>query len=102
MVDGLTLDVAARAVAAALLHSVWQGAVAAGFAAIALRARRAATTQARYVHACRTLAGLVGAWTTTAVRSAIDQRDSPVTPAPGTSRSGPPLLRPGPLDFSPA
>ena len=102
MIDGLTLDVAGRAVAAALLHSVWQGVLAAGFAAIALRALRAATAQARYVVVCLTLAGLVGAWTVTALRSAIDQLDSPVTAAAGTSRSVPPLLGPGPLDFSSA
>jgi beta-lactamase regulating signal transducer with metallopeptidase domain len=102
MVDGLTLDVAGRAVAAALLHSVWQGVVAAGFAAIALRALRAATAQARYVVACLTLAALVGAWTVTALRSAIDHVNSPVTAAAGTSRSVPPLLGPGPLDFSSA
>ena len=102
MVDGLTLDVAGRAVAAALLHSVWQGALAAGLAAIALRALRAATAQARYAVACLALAVLIGAWIVTASRSAIDQLNSPVTAAAGATRTAPRLLGPGPLDFSSA
>ena len=42
MIAGLTLDVAAHAIAAALLHSLWQGAVIAVVTATALRALRRA------------------------------------------------------------
>jgi hypothetical protein len=70
MIDGLTLDVAGRAVAAALLHSVWQGALAAGLAALAVRMLRGASAQARYAVACAALAGLVGAFAITAARTA--------------------------------
>ena len=98
MSEGLTLDVAARAVAAALLHSVWQGALAAGLAALALRLLRGASAQARYAVACAALAGLVGAWSVTAIRSATTL----AAERAGTATPAAPLLGPGPLDFSSA
>ena len=98
MIDGLTLDAAGRAVAAALLHSVWQGALAAALAGLALRVLRGASAQARYAVACAALAGLVGAWTVTAIKTATAltaERTATAVPAA-------PLLGPGLLDFSSA
>ena len=96
------------AVATALLHSLWQGALAAALTAGALWILRGATAQARYVVACAGLAAMLGAWTVTAMRSVPDVSNANVegglqtalktaSPAPA-----PPLLGPGFLDFSPA
>jgi len=72
MVDGFTLEIAGRAVAAALLHSVWQGTLAAGLTAVALRVLRGASAQARYIVACAGLTAMLGAFAITAARSAAD------------------------------
>lgn len=55
-----------RALAAALLHSIWQGCLIAALLAVALRALRRAPAQARYVSACAALAAMFGAWVLTA------------------------------------
>src|SRR5688572_19120172 len=98
MIDGLTLDVAGRAVAAALLHSVWQGALAAGLATLALRLLRGASARARYAVACAALAGLVGAWGVTAIKTATTL----TAERAGTAMPAGPVLGAGPLDFSSA
>ena len=103
MVDGFTLEIAGRAVAAALLHSVWQGTLAAGLTAVALRVLRGASAQARYIVACAGLTAMLGAFAITAARSAADVEGGLQT-APSAAPSIPtaPLLGPGPLDFSSA
>src|SRR5262245_35653354 len=97
------LDLAAHAVGAALLHSMWQGTVIAAAATAALRRLRTASPQARYFVACGALAALLGAFAITAGRNAAwtvaDGRDTAL-PAAATEAS--PLLGPGLLDFSPA
>lgn len=101
MTEALTLEIAARAVGAALLHSIWQGAAAAALAAAGLRLLRGAPAQLRYAVACVALAGVLGAWTVTAARSAAGAMAS--VPAPSaTVVQAPPLLGAGPFDFSSA
>ena len=110
MTDGHMLDITGRAVASALLHSVWQGAVVAALTAAALRTLRGASAQARYVVACAGLAAILAAFAITAARSAADVEGGLRANVEGglqtalTAASAPtaPLLGPGPLDFSSA
>src|SRR6188508_1403232 len=100
MIAGLTLDALARGVAAALLHSLWQGALVAVVTAAALRVLRNATAQARYIVACAGLVALVGAFGITAAQ---DVEEGLQTALQGTgSTPAAPVLGPGPLDFSSA
>jgi beta-lactamase regulating signal transducer with metallopeptidase domain len=101
MSGSITFEIATRAVATALLHSVWQGATAAAVAAVAVRLLGPARAQARYVVACAALLAVLGAWTATATRSALHQLASsaPATAAPQAIQ---PVLGPGPLDFGSA
>ena len=102
MIDGLTLDVAGRAVAAALLHSVWQGALIAALAALALRVLRGASAQSRYVVACAGLTAMLGGFAITAARSAADVEGGRQTALNAPPTPTAPPLGPGPLDFSSA
>jgi beta-lactamase regulating signal transducer with metallopeptidase domain len=107
MIDGLTFDVAARAVGAALLHSLWQGSVAALLTMLALRLLRGASAQARYLVACAGLSAMLVAFSITAARNvegglqtALADLQTALGAAPSTPAA--PLLGPGPLDFSSA
>lgn len=102
MMAGLTLDVTARAIASALLHSVWQGAVAAAVTAAALRTLRGASAQARYIVACAGLAAMVVAFAITAARSAVVEGGLHTNVEGGLQTVLAPVLGPGPLDFSSA
>ena len=100
MTADLTLDLVAHAIAAALLHSLWQGALIAVVTAAALGALRRATAHARYIMACAGLAALVGAFAITAARDVEGGLQTALKSARSTQP--PPLLGPGPLDFSSA
>jgi beta-lactamase regulating signal transducer with metallopeptidase domain len=98
MPAGLTLDVASHAIASALLHSLWQGALVAVVTAAALRALSRASAQARYIVACAGLIALVSAFGMTAGRDV----EGGLQPALTGATQPPPLLGAGPLDFSSA
>jgi beta-lactamase regulating signal transducer with metallopeptidase domain len=92
-------DVTVRAVAAALLHSLWQGALVAAVTAVLWWMLRAGRPNVRYVLGCVALTLMVAAWAGTAWRTAVQL--FPQTPVAG--QTPPALLGPaGPLDFSPA
>jgi len=103
------LDLAVRAVASALLHSIWQGALIAPLTAIALRLLRGGSAQARYVVSCAALAALAAAFAITAAltvnteggfQAALPNVEGGLQTALPNSTA--PLLGPGPLDFSSA
>ena len=94
------LDVTVRAVAAALLHSLWQGAIVAAIAAILWWALRDGRPNTRYALGCLALTVMVGAWTVTAWRTAA-QLIPDVAVAGGQAPVA--ALGPaGPFDDSPA
>jgi beta-lactamase regulating signal transducer with metallopeptidase domain len=94
------LDVTVRAVAAALLHSLWQGAILAAITAALWWALRGGRPNARYALGCLALAIMVGAWAATAWRTAAQLLpDAAVRPGqPPAVALGPA----GPFDYSPA
>ena len=101
MSDAQLLDAALRSIGAALLHSLWQGALLGGVTALVLRALGGSRPSARYVVACAGLALMVVAWTATAWQTAAQL----VPEARAAARAGAavPALGPaGPFDFSPA
>jgi len=104
MSDTLMLDVAVRAVGWALLHSVWQGALVAALTWVLLWALRDSEANVRYAVACLGLMVMVGAWTTTAWRSAAGLSFEARNAARAATVMTPPaLLGPaGPTDTSPA
>jgi beta-lactamase regulating signal transducer with metallopeptidase domain len=93
------VDVTVRAVGAALLHSLWQGALI-GIATAALWwILRGSRPNARYALGCVALALMVAAWALTAWRTAVQLM--PVAAVAG--HTAPPALGPaGPFDVSPA
>ena len=101
MSDAQLLEVALRSIGAALLHSLWQGALLGGVAALVLRALGGSRPSIRYLVACTGLALMVVAWTATAWQTAAQL----VPEARAAARAGAaaPALGPaGPFDFSPA
>ena len=91
-------DVTVRAVAAALLHSLWQGLLIGAVASLLWWVLRDSRPNVRYVLGCVTLTLMVAAWAGTAWRTAVQLL--PQIPVAGQT---PPALGPaGPLDFSPA
>ena len=94
------LDVTVRAVAAALLQSLWQGAIVAAFTAALWWVLRGGRPNARYALGCLALAIMVVAWAATAWRTAA-QLIPDTAVAPG--RAPAVALGPaGPFDYSPA
>jgi beta-lactamase regulating signal transducer with metallopeptidase domain len=93
------VDVTVRAVAAALLHSLWQGALIALVTGLLWWALRGSRPNARYVLGCVALALMVSAWALTAWRTAVQ-----LLPAAAVAgQTAPPALGPaGPFDASPA
>jgi len=67
----MLVDVTIRAVAAALLHSLWQGALVATVTAVLWWVLRRSRPTARYALGCVALALMVGAWAATAWRTAL-------------------------------
>src|SRR6266576_470999 len=59
MIEVLASNITVRAIASALLQSVWQGTVVCGITAVLLLALRRRTANARYVVACAGLAVMV-------------------------------------------
>lgn len=93
------VDVTVRAVAAALLHSLWQGALVALVTGLLWWALRGSRPNTRYALGCVALTLMVSAWALTAWRTALQLM--PVTAVAGTT--APPALGPaGPFDASPA
>jgi len=77
-----SLELAVGAVGAAILHSLWQGALIAVLTAVAFLAFRGATANIRYALACLGLAALTIAWLMTAIGYARAARGSePSAPA---------------------
>jgi beta-lactamase regulating signal transducer with metallopeptidase domain len=96
----LLADVTVRAVAAALLHSLWQGALVAAVTGVMWRALRHSRPTARYALGCVALALMVGGWAATAWRTAVQLLpDAPARASLATPR---PALGPGLFDYSPA
>ena len=81
MTATLLADVTVRAVAAALLHSLWQGALIAAVTAALWWTLRGSRPNARYALGCVALALMVGAWAATAWRTAAQL--IPQTPVAG-------------------
>jgi len=101
MSDPQLLDAVVRSIAAALLHSVWQGALLGAVTAVVLKALKGARPGVRYLIACAGLTLMVAAWTGTAWEAAARL----VPEARAAARAGvaaPPLGPAGPFDFSPA
>ena len=80
---------AAAAMARALLHFVWEGAVIAALLAVMLFALRRASSQARYLAACAAMAAMVASFAVTALgpgpagaRTAVFAPLAPFLPAP--------------------
>jgi beta-lactamase regulating signal transducer with metallopeptidase domain len=95
----LLADVTIRAVAAALLHSLWQGTLVAAVTAVLWWALRRSRPTARYALGCVALALMVGAWAATAWRTAVQL----IPAAPARAAVGAPSLGPaGLFDYSPA
>ncbi|HET9266873.1 MAG TPA: M56 family metallopeptidase, partial [Vicinamibacterales bacterium] len=94
------LDVTVRAVAAALLHSLWQGAIVAATAAVLWWALRGGRPNARYALGCLAMAIMVGAWAATAWRTAAHL--IPVAAVAGGQAPAVALGPAGPFDYSPA
>ena len=96
----LLLDVTVRAVAAALLHSLWQGAIVAAIMAAVWWALRGGRPNARYALGCLALAIMVAAWAATAWRTAAQ-----LIPDTAFARAQAPAVAlgpAGPFDYSPA
>jgi len=74
MTEGIVVAEVVRAVAAALLHSIWQGCIIAALLAVTLRALRGAPAQARYAVSCAALVAMFGAWLLTARAVAVAGR----------------------------
>ena len=94
------LDVTVRAVAAALLHSLWQGAIVAAITAALWWALRGGRPNARYVLGCLALTIMVGAWAATAWRTAAQ-----LIPDTAVAQGQAPAVAlgpAGPFDYSPA
>jgi len=100
MTATLLADVTVRAVAAALLHSLWQGALVAAVTAVLWWTLGATRPNARYVLGCIALALMVGAWAATAWRTAA--RLIPEAPARALVAAPAPALGPAGLFDSPA
>lgn len=101
MTVAVLAHVTVRAVGAALLHSLWQGALVAAVTGALWWTLRGSRPNARYALGCVALVLMVGAWTTTAWRTAAQL--IPETPArPGISAPVPPLGPAGMFDYSPA
>jgi beta-lactamase regulating signal transducer with metallopeptidase domain len=97
----LLADVAVRAVASALLHSLWQGALIAVVTGALWRVLRGSRPTARYALGCLALVLMVGAWTVTAWRTAVQL--IPDAPVAAGRTAAPPALGPaGLFDYSPA
>jgi len=97
MSDAQLLDAALRSIGAALLHSLWQGALAGGVTALVLRALGGSRPSIRYLIACTGLALMVVAWTATAWQTAAQ-----LVPEARAAAAAPALGPAGPFDFSPA
>ena len=93
-------DVTVRAVAAALLHSLWQGALVAAVTAALWWALRGSRPNARYALGCAALALMVAAWAATAWRTAAQL--IPAAAVAGVSAPSTALGPAGPFDRSPA
>ncbi|HZI80617.1 MAG TPA: M56 family metallopeptidase, partial [Vicinamibacterales bacterium] len=100
MTPSAIVDVTVRAVGAALLHSLWQGALIVMVTAVLWWALRGSRPNARYALGCAALALIVAAWAATAWRTAVQL--IPVVSAAGLSATVAPLGPAGPFDFSPA
>ena len=101
MTATMLVDVTIRAVAAALLHSLWQGALVATVTAVLWWVLRRSRPTARYALGCVALALMVGAWAATAWRTAVQL--IPEAPARTGLALPPPALGPaGLFDSSPA
>ena len=101
MTASLLADVTVRAVAAALLHSLWQGALVAAITATLWWTLRGSRPNARYALGCVALALMIGAWTATAWRTAAQL--IPEAPARvGLAAPSPALGPAGMFDYSPA
>ncbi len=87
MTGMFSLELAVGAVGAAILHSLWQGALLGLLTAVALRALQRSAASLRYAVACLGLAAFTLAWLTTAIGSANPVEISP--PAALATRSGP-------------
>jgi len=97
----LLADVTIRAVAAALLHSLWQGALVAAVTAASWWILRGSRPNARYALGCVALALMVAAWAVTAWRTA--EQLIPDAPARvGLATPAPALGPAGIFDYSPA
>ena len=81
MTGMFSLEVAVGAVGAAILHSLWQGALIAVLTAVAFLVFRGATPNVRYALAWLGLATLTIAWLMTAIGYARAARDSESAPA---------------------
>ena len=76
MTGMFSLELAVGAVGAAILHSLWQGALIALLTAVAFLSFRGATANVRYALACLGLATLTIAWLMTAIGYARAARGS--------------------------
>jgi hypothetical protein len=96
----LLADVTIRAAAAALLHSLWQGALVAAITGVLWWALRGSWPTARYALGCVALALMVGGWAATAWRTAAQLIPEP--PSHAALATPRPVLGPGLFDYSPA
>jgi len=112
MTEIFSVQLAVGAVGAAILHSLWQGALVGVLTALSLWVLRGSAASVRYTVACLGLAALTAAWLMTAVRYA-NQVEGPESAAlvtyPGAPQSTPPvtqgpstLLVPGSVPVPPA
>src|SRR5688572_18572547 len=100
MTAALALDVAVRSIGAALLHSVWQGALIGVVVGLALKALAGGRPSGCYGVACIGLALMVLAWTATAWQTAA--RLVPDARGGDRARESARALGPGIFDASPA
>jgi beta-lactamase regulating signal transducer with metallopeptidase domain len=97
------LDAAVRSIAAALLHSLWQGLLLGLATAAVLRALAASRPAVRYFVACAGLALMIVSWAATGWQAAAQLLPEARATATATAAvSTPPLGPGGLLDFSPA
>jgi beta-lactamase regulating signal transducer with metallopeptidase domain len=96
----ITLELLARAIGSALVHSLWQGMLIAGLTAVLMRALRGATANTRYLLACLGLAAMAASWAATAVHAGGVLAPALVARAANPSLAAVELGPAGPLDFS--